>query len=322
MTGPSSKVVVTDYNFPTLDAERKSAEAAGAQFAAHQCRDAGEVAEAVDGASAVFVQFAPLDAQAIARLADQAVIVRYGVGFDNIDVAAAKARGVRVCYVPDYCVDEVADHTSALLLTLLRRLPALDRSVRDGDWAPVAVARPLPPFDTCTIGFLGLGRIGQTVLDRLRAFGFRFVITDPRVDSDRAQSLGATAVPLSDLWASSDAVLLHAPSTPETRHIVNAESLAAMKQGAVLVNCARGDLIDEVALAAALTDGQIGAAGLDVFETEPLPDTSPLRSAPNAMLSPHAAWYSERAIGRLQQLAADEITRFFGGESPRCPVPG
>ncbi len=316
------RVVVTDHNFPTVDAERRAAESTGAIFEAHQCRDAAAVGDAVDGASAVFVQFAPMDADAIARLADDAVIVRYGVGFDNIDIAAAKARGVRVCYVPDYCVDEVADHTSALLLALLRRLPALDRSVRDGDWAPVAVASPLAPFDATTVGFLGLGRIGQSVLERLRAFGFHFVITDPRVDNNRAESLGAAAVPLAELWTSSDAVLLHAPSTPETRHIVNADSLSAMKQGAVLINCARGDLIDEAALAASLANGRIGAAGLDVFETEPLPATSLLRSAPNVLLSPHAAWYSERAIGRLQQLAADEVTRFFDGREPRCPVPG
>lgn len=315
------RVVVTDYNFPQLEFEQKAADAVGASFASHQCADADAVAAAVDGASAVFVQFAPLNASAIDRLAEPAVIVRYGVGFDNIDVAAAKARGVRVCYVPDYCVDEVSDHTSALLLTLLRRLPALDRSVRDGQWAPVAVARPLPPFDQTTVGFLGLGRIGQSVLDRLRRFGFRFAITDPRVDAGRAAQLGAQAVPLPDLWSSSDALLLHAPSTPETRHIVNAHSLAAMKPGVILVNCARGDLIDEAALAEALSNGKIGAAGLDVFEAEPLPASSPLRSAPNVLLSPHAAWYSERAIGRLQQLAADEVSRFFNGEQPRCPVP-
>ncbi|MEM7446576.1 MAG: C-terminal binding protein, partial [Pseudomonadota bacterium] len=244
-----------------------------------------------------------------------------GVGFDNIDVAAAKARRVRVCYVPDYCVDEVADHTSAMLLALLRKLPVLDGSVRAGDWAPVGVARPLQPFDQMTVGFLGLGRIGQTVLKRLQPFGFRFVITDPRVDGQRANSLGASAVSLSDLWAGSDALLLHAPSTPETRHIVNSTSIEAMKPGTVLVNCARGDLIDEEAVANALASGQIAAAGLDVFETEPLPDGSPLRKAPNVLLSPHAAWYSERAIGRLQQLAADEVTRFFNGDEARCPVP-
>lgn len=319
--GQARKVVVTDYNFHALEAEEAAAGAAGASFASRQCKDAEEVGDLVEGASAVFVQFAPMDAAAINRLADPAIIVRYGVGFDNIDIEATRARGVRVCYVPDYCIDEVADHTSSLLLALLRRLPILDRSVRSGEWAPALAARPLPPFDQTTVGFLGLGRIGQAVLTRLRPFGFRFVITDPRVDAERAAGFGAEAAPLADLWSSADAILLHAPSTPETRHIVNADSLSAMKPGVVLVNCARGDLIDETALADALDSGAVRAAGLDVFETEPLPDSSPLRAAPNLLLSPHAAWYSETSIGRLQKLAADEVTRFFNGDPPRCPVP-
>ena len=323
MTAPDQarKVVVTDYNFPALEAEAAAAEAAGAAFAHRQCKDAEEVGDLVEGASAVFVQFAPMGAAAINRLADPAIIVRYGVGFDNIDIEAAKARGVRVCYVPDYCIDEVADHTSSLLLALLRRLPVLDQSVRRGEWAPALAAKPLLPFDQTTVGFLGLGRIGQAVLARLRPFGFRFVITDPRVNAERAGSFGAEAVPLAALWSSADAILLHAPSTPETRHIVNAQSLSAMKSGVVLVNCARGDLIDEAALADALAAGVVRAAGLDVFETEPLPAGSPLRTAPNLLLSPHAAWYSETSIGRLQTLAADEVTRFFNGDPPRCPVP-
>jgi len=314
-------LLVTDYTFPALDAETTAAERCGLSLDARQCRTEAEVVAGLAEARAVLVQFAPFGAAAVAALAQPSVIVRYGVGYDNIDVAAARAAGHTVCYVPDYCSEEVADHTVAALLALLRRLPALDAHVRAGGWKGVEIARPLPPFDRQVVGFIGLGRIGRAVLDRLRPFGFRFLVADPALTNDEAGRLGVGRAAHECVLGEADAVLLHAPSTPQTRDMIDARALASMKRGAVLVNCARGDLVVEADLAAALADGTLAAAALDVFRSEPLPDDSPLRTAPNLLLTPHLSWYSDRAIGRLQSLAAEEVERFFRGEPPRRAVP-
>ncbi len=253
-------------------------------------------------------------------MAPQATIVRYGVGYDNVDVGYALTAGHRVCYVPDYCTDEVADHTAALMLAGLRKLPQLDASVRAGDWKAVAVSRPLKPFDLTTVGFIGLGRIGRAVLHRIRNFGFDLAVSDPGMTEAQVAELGARKVSTEEILEGADVVSLHVPSTPQTRKMINASSLATMQPGALIVNCSRGDLIDEVALAEALVKGRVRAA-LDVFSEEPMPSGNPLRTTPNLILTPHAAWYSDRAIDRLQQLASDEIDRGLSGKPARCPVP-
>ncbi|WP_421952931.1 C-terminal binding protein [Pelagibacterium sp.] len=315
------RVVITDYTFPDIDRETAAAEAAGCSLQAHQCRTAEEVAEAVAGADMAIVQFAPLDKAAIAGMADRPALVRYGIGYDNIDVTAARELGATVGYVPDYCTDEVAEHTCASLLTLLRKLPALDGSVRAGRWAAVAAAKPILPFQKTTVGFFGFGQIGRAVHSRLKGFGFAFAVADPALSQTEAQQLGLERLSADELFRRSDAICLHAPATAETKSFVNAERLSGMRPNAVLVNPARGALIDEQALADALGRGLIAGAALDVFETEPLPEASPLRDAPNLLLTPHAAWYSEEAIGRLQALVAEDISNHFAGKGLRKPVP-
>jgi D-3-phosphoglycerate dehydrogenase len=316
------KVVVTDWTFPTLDQEERAARDGGAEFAAHQARTAEEVAEAVAGANVALVQFAPFAEAAARAMAPGGTVIRYGVGYDNIDLAATKAAGLRVGYVPDYCADEVAEHTAAMALAMLRKLPQLDQSVRRNDWAAVKVSRPLKPFAETVFGFFGLGQIGRAVLGRLRGMGFRFAAADPGLSGEDAEALGVTLMGMEDLLREADVISLHAPATAETRGYFNAARLETMKPHAVLINSARGQLIDENDLAQALRHGTIGGAALDVFATEPLPPESPLRSAPNCLLSPHAAWYSDAAIGRLQGLVAEDVTRALKGEGPRKPVPG
>ena len=315
------KVVVTDYTFPALAQEEGAARAGGAAFAAHQCRTAEAVAEAVAGADVAVVQFAPFGAAAAAAVKPGATVIRYGVGYDNIDLAAARAHGLKVGYVPDYCTDEVAEHTAAAALMMLRKLPMLDASVRRGEWAAVKVAKPMKPFGETVFGFYGLGQIGRAVLSRMAGFGFRFVAADPGLSEADAASLGVRRVSAEELLAVADIVSLHAPATKETTGFFNAARLSQMQGHAVIVNAARGPLIVEADLAAALKAGTIGGAALDVFGTEPLPADSPLQDAPNLMLSPHAAWYSEAAIGRLQGLVAEDIARALRGEGPRRPVP-
>lgn len=318
------RVVVTDYTFPDLDRERRAAEAAGAGFEAFRCRTAEEVAEAIRGAAVAVVQFAPVNAAAIAGMAADGALIRYGIGFDNIDVAAANAWGLPVGYVPDYCIDEVAEHSVAAVLAMLRKLPRLDHSVRAGEWAAVAAARPLKRFAETTVGFFGYGQIGRAVHARLKPLGFRFLVADPALSAAEAADLGASLVPADEVFRTADVISLHAPANDHTRHFVDAGRLATMQPHAVLVNSARGALIDEAAVAAALTEGRIGGAALDVFEVEPLPEGSPLRGVTGGklLLTPHAAWYSETAIERLQQLVADDVSNHLAGRALRKPVPG
>jgi D-3-phosphoglycerate dehydrogenase len=312
-------VVVTDATFPAVEAEEAAARDRGARFHRAACRSAEEVADAVRGARVAVVQFAPLTREAIAGLAPGATAIRYGVGYDNFDLAALREHGVKAAYVPDYCTEEVADHTAAMLLAMLRKLPQLDASVRRGDWAAVKVSKPLKPFAETTVGFLGFGRIAQGVRARLAPFGFRFLAHDPWQEGKHE---GVRFADLAMLLSGADALSLHAPSTPETRGVIGREALGRMRPHAVVVNTARGDLIEEEALAEALAQGRIGGAALDVFGTEPLPQDSPLRSAPNCLVAPHAAWYSDAAVARLQGLVAEEIGRALDGLSPRRPIPG
>ena len=309
-----SRVVVTDYTFPDLAQERA---AAGVDFAAFQCRTAEEVAGAVAGAAVAVVQFAPFGPAAAAAMAAGGTVIRYGVGYNNIDLAACAKHGLRVGYVPDYCADEVADHTAAAALALLRKLMPMDASVRRGEWAAVRMAKPMKPFGQTRFGFFGLGQIGRAVLGRLHGFGFQFLAHDPGVTALE----GVEMVSAEDLLRRSDIISLHAPATAITTGYFNAARLATMQSHAMIVNSARGQLIVEDDLAAALTKGVIAGAALDVFHVEPLPADSPLRTAPNLLLTPHAAWYSEAAIHRLQELVAEDIARALRGEGPRRPVP-
>lgn len=315
-------VVVTDYTFPNLEREAAAAHASGCQFKAYQCKTADEVCEALAGATVAIVQFAEVNAKAIAGMAPNAALIRYGIGYENIDVNTANEQGFPVGYVPDYCLNEVAEHTSAALLMLLRKLPSLDKSVRNEQWNMVKYAKPMKPFDETLIGFYGFGQIGRSVHTRLKSFGFKFAVSDPNLSIDEAQNLGVTKLSAEDLFSRVDAVTLHAPVTEETVNFVNEARLNSMQKHAILVNTSRGALIDETALAHALTVGQIAGAALDVFHTEPLALDSPLRSAQNLLLSPHGAWYSERAIGQLQSLVADDISNHLAGRKLRKPVPG
>lgn len=320
MTKP--RVVVTDYTFPDVERERAAAIAAGAEFEAFQCKSADDVRAALEGATVGVVQFAPADAKAIAAMKKGGALIRYGIGYDNIDVASANDHGIAVGYVPDYCPDEVADHTCAMLLAQLRKLPALDASVREEAWAAVKICKPMKPFSETLVGFFGFGQIGRCVHHRLKGFGFEFAVSDPALSEEDAAALGVQKMDPDRLFREADAISLHAPTTPETLHFVDAARLATLKPDAIIVNTARGALVDEAALAEAIHSEQIGGAALDVFETEPLPGASPLRRSRGVLLSPHAAWYSEAAIGRLQELVAADISNHLAQRALRRPVPG
>jgi D-3-phosphoglycerate dehydrogenase len=313
-------VVVTDQAFGGVDRERAVAEAHGADFSDHQVRTEEETLAAVTGASVVFVNFAPITRSVLESLAPGAVVIRYGIGYDNVDAVAAAELGVAVCNVPDYGADTVADHTVALILASLRKVGRYTDTIRTAGWVAPSELGSIRGFAETTIGLVGTGRIGRAVAKRLGPFGFRVIAFDPFVDADSLRADGIEPVTFDRLLGESDLVSLHAPLTAENRHLLGDEQFSAMRPGAMVVNTSRGPLIDEDALASALGDGRLGAAALDVFEEEPLPAASQLRFLSNVLLTPHAAFFSDTSLAALQRLAAEEADRALSGLPLRCAV--
>jgi D-3-phosphoglycerate dehydrogenase len=312
-------VVITDHGFPNLAHEEAVLGAAGFKLAVAQCKTPDEVIAASRDADALLVQWAPVSAAVIAALTRCKVIVRYGIGYDNVDLAAAKARGIPVCNVPDYGVGEVAEHAVSLALALARQLPQIDTRVRAGTWK-ITPDRPMHSLRELTFATAGFGRIARAAHTMMAGFGCKRIACDPFVDADTMQAVGVEKVEVDGLFAQADIISLHLPLNGDTRHFVNAARLASMKRTAIVVNTARGPLIDTIALAQALHDGAIAGAGIDVFESEPLPADHPLRNAPHTLLTSHVAWCSESSIPRLQRLAAEEVVRALHGEPLRNRV--
>lgn len=260
-----------------------------------------------------------LDADALERLARCRVVVRYGVGVDNVDLVAAARLGMTVCNVPDYGVEEVANHTLALLLLFARRLDVWASAVRTGEWSRTISSIHLHRLSRATLGVLGTGRIGRAVIERARPIWGRILAYDPVVDPAAIRDIGATAAALDEVLTTSDFVTVHVPSTTQTRGLLSAERLQRLKPGAVLVNCSRGDVVDERALADALRAGRIAGAGLDVFAVEP-PPADGIIALPNVWPTPHVAWLSDAAIVDLRHRAAEEAGRVLRGEAPRYAV--
>jgi D-3-phosphoglycerate dehydrogenase / 2-oxoglutarate reductase len=311
-----SSILITDHGFKSVEIERGIIEDAGFHLLTAQCRRPEDVIAAAGDAEALLVQWAPIDHTVFAALPKLRVVVRYGVGVDNVDLAAARARGVKVCNVPDYCIDEVADHSLALALALARQLPQTHARTLAGEWKIVPPSS-LPSFAEMTFACAGFGRIARAVLTRAGGFGFRLAAYDPYVDAGAFASAGIRRLNLEELRAEADILSLHLPLVEQTRRFIDAAALTQMKRSALLINTSRGGLVDTVALATALRRGDLAGAGLDVYELEPLPTDHPLRHAPNTILTSHTAWYSEASGTRLQQLAAVEAVRGVRGEPLR-----
>lgn len=308
-------VLITDHGFASVDQERAILKGTGADLVIAQCKTPEQIIAAAADADALLVQWAPVNAAVIAMLNRCRVIVRYGIGVDNVDLAAAKARGIPVCNVPDYCVDEVADHAVALGLALARQLPQIDRRVRGGTWK-IVPDKPLPAFREMTFATAGCGRIARAVLERVKGFGFKLAAHDPYAEVPS----GVAQLSLDELFRQADILSLHSPLTPDTKHLVNATRLQQMKSTAIVVNTARGGLIDTEALAAALQAGMIAGAGVDVFEAEPLSADHPLHQCDGVLLTSHMAWFSDASVPKLQRMAAEEVVRGLRGESLKNQV--
>jgi D-3-phosphoglycerate dehydrogenase len=246
------------------------------------------------------------------------IISRFGIGVDNVDLDAATAAGIVVTKVPDYCIDEVSDHAMALLLALVRKIPASNAQVHAGRWEMKAVV-PIHRLRGRVLGLVGFGRIPQLVAPKAKAFGLRVIVYDPFVPADVLARERVDQVDFDELLAESDYVSIHTPLLPETRNLFSTEAFGRMKPGAYLINTARGPIVDDQALAKALDAGQLAGAALDVMPTEP-PVGSPLLGRENVIITPHTSFYSEESLLELQRKAAQEVADVLSGKPPKNPV--
>jgi D-3-phosphoglycerate dehydrogenase len=308
------KVVVTDQVFPDVEVERALLADidASLEVADGSLHDA--LAKGRD-ADALLNTYLPLDADAFARLERCRIVARYGIGVDNVDLDAASKAGVVVTNVPDYCVEEVATHALAMLLSLLRRLPQGDAKVRAGAWGLDGL-RPMTRLSEMTVGLVGFGRIARRLGESLQVLGCRLIVHDPFLTpSDDLPPL----MSLEDLLRTADAVSLHAPLTAGTKGMIDASALALMPEHAVLVNTSRGPLVVLEDLVTALREGRLRAAGLDVLPVEP-PPAGAVDDVPNLLLTPHTAFYSEQSVRESQTKAATQVIKVLTGKEPDYAV--
>jgi len=313
------RVLVTDHVFADLEIERSLLAPLDAELVLAPATDPATLATLARQADALLVCYAPIPRTVIDAAAEAPVqvIARYGIGIDNIDVEAASEHGILVTYVPDYCLDEVADHTMALLLAAARGVARASESVRAGSWA--LPQDGIHSLHGRQLTLVGLGRIGAKVGERALVFGLRVVAYDPFVTSAPLPGI-ELAASLADALAGADFVSLHLPMSAENRHLIDDAAIALMKRAPLLINTSRGGLVDLDAATRALQEGRLAGVALDVTEPEPLPAKHPLREHPRALVTPHMAFYSAEAEAELRRRAADEVARAFRGEPARSPV--
>lgn len=317
MAGPV--IAVTDTVFPSLDPAKTALARLNPTYRMSKSVNADDIVAVAKDADAVLVTYAKLTRDVLMRLTRCRAIGRFGLGVDNIDLPTAKEKGIAVNYVPDYCIREVSDHAMALLLALIRKIPLSNKLVQSGRWEMPAVV-PIRRIEGTVLGLIGFGHIPRLVAPKAQAFGMRVISYDPFAKPDVFKAAGVEGVDLDTLLKTSDYVSVHAPLLPATRGMLNAAAFSKMKKGAYVVNTARGPLIDEPDLIAALDSGQVGGAGLDVVAAEPLAKDSPLLGRDNVIISPHTAFYSIEALNELQTKCATDVARVLSGEKAVYPI--
>jgi D-3-phosphoglycerate dehydrogenase / 2-oxoglutarate reductase len=315
----SALIAVTDSPFPSLDPAVAALKRVDPELRMAKSASAQDILAVAHDADAVLVTYAKLPGELLKEFTRCKVIGRFGLGVDNIDIPAAARLGITVTYVPDYCLHEVSDHAIALLLALARKIPFSNRLVQSGRWEVPPIV-PLRRLEGQVLGLIGFGNIPRAIAPKAKAFGLRVISYDPYVSATAMNALGVAATSFADLLGRSDFVSIHAPLLPATRGLMNAAAFAGMKKGAFVVNTARGPLIDEPALVAALDSGHLAGAALDVVAVEPLAAGSPLLGRDNVILTPHTAFYSLEALEELQTKCASDVARVLSGETPVYPV--
>ena len=270
-------------------------------------------------AEIVVVGGTPLTREFFTALPRLKGVVRLGIGVDNLDLTAATDLGIAVANVPDFCSEEVAEHALALILAVPRKIALADRKARRGEWVPGmdALMRPMRRLSGQTLGLIGLGKIGRSLAHKARGLGLSVIAYDPHLSAEAAQAAGVQLMSLEELLAQADILSLHVPVTAETKSIINARSLALLKAGAILINTARGPVVDEGALYAALASGRLAGAGLDVLQQEPLRLPHPLAEFDNVVFTCHYASLSEDSYASMRQQVSDQVVEILQGEFPR-----
>ena len=317
MAGPV--IAVTDSVFPSLDPAKEALARLSPTYRMSKSVNADDIVAVARDADAVLVTYAKLTREVLIQLTRCKAIGRFGLGVDNIDLVTAKEKGIAVNYVPDYCIREVSDHAMALLLALIRKIPLSNKLVQSGRWEMPAVV-PIRRIEGTVLGLVGFGHIPRLVAPKAQAFGMKVIAYDPFAKPEAFRSAGVENVDFDALLQTADYVSVHAPLLPATRGMMNAAAFAKMKKGAYIVNTARGPLIDEQALVAALDSGHVGGAGLDVVAAEPLAKDSPLLGRDNVIISPHTAFYSIEALNELQTKCATDVARVLSGEKAIYPI--
>jgi D-3-phosphoglycerate dehydrogenase len=316
---PRTLIAVTDSPFPSLDPARAALARIDPELRMAASSSANDILAVARDADAVLVTYAKLPGDLLRQLTRCKAIGRFGLGVDNIDIKAAAELGITVTYVPDYCMHEVSDHAIALLLALARKIALSNKLVQSGRWEMSAVV-PIHRLAGQVLGLIGFGNIPRALAPKAKVLGLRVVAHDPYIPREVLASAGVEGMSFDDLLALADFVSIHAPLSPATRGLFDSQVFGKMKRGALLINTARGPLVDEDALTAALDSGHLGGAALDVVATEPLAASSKLIGRDNVILTPHTAFYSVEALNELQTKCASDVARVLCGEPPVYPV--
>jgi len=319
------KVIVTDFIEKDLNWEALELAGDPVDFIPKQLKHVSqdELIDAIADADILVVNMARINREVLAELKNCKLIIRHGAGYDNIDVDSAQAFGIGVAYVPDYCSEEVAEQAQLLLMTTWRKfstqLDVMKVSVNSGQWHFDPV-KPLKRMAGCKVGLIGCGRIGSISLKMLRGLGFDVLVCDPYLTKERQDELGIITLTLEEILPQVDAVTLHCSLTQETRHLISHKELALMKSSAILINTARGSVVDTNALANAVKNNEIGGAGIDVYDQEPPPIDFPLIGLDGVILTPHLSWYSEDAEWSIRRKILEDIRLHLNGMTPRFPI--
>jgi len=312
-------VYVVEKSYADYSHEKQIVENGGGRLCFAHCETENDIIKQCPDAHALLLRQTPVGNKAFRGLKNLMVVSRYGVGYDNVDIAAAIRTGVLVTIIPDYCIQEVADHAAALLLSAIRRIALKDRLVRQGEW-DMGFRYPLFRTRGKILGLVGYGKTAREVRKRLSGFPFRFVACDPCVEEAVFKSDDTMKLSFNTLVLVSDFISIHVPLNAQTYHLFNLNIFRKMRRNAILVNTSRGPIVDSRALYTALKERYIGGAALDVYEEEPFDSSSPLADLDSVILSDHAAWYSVESQAELQRRTALEAMRVLNGELPEHPV--
>jgi D-3-phosphoglycerate dehydrogenase / 2-oxoglutarate reductase len=316
---PRTIIAITDSPFHSLDPAKAALGRVDPEYRMAKSPSADDILAVARDADAVLVTYAKLPGELLRQFTRCRAIGRFGLGVDNIDLPAAKALGIAVNYVPDYCLREVSDHAMALLLALARKVTFANKLVQSGRWEVPPIV-PLRRLEGQVLGLVGFGNIPRALAPKAKALGLKVLAHDPYAAKDAMAAAGVEGVSFDHVLARSDFISVHAPLSAATRGMMNADAFAKMKKGAFLINTARGPLIDEAALVAALDSGHLGGAALDVVTEEPLAKHSALLGRDNVILTPHTAFYSVEALEELQTKCASDVARVLSGERAIYPI--